>query len=287
MSECGAVVEANELLSALIAGTDFTIPPVDLAASEYSLPPVGSLGDAIAKLTNADLTTGTVSGTGTFDILMRGFNAHLKEEYEKGRITGEQYSKAYIELTVGAMSNAVQYLLGRDQAYWQAVVAQQQAQAAQAAVVTARVQLATAKVQLQALRAESLTQQAGYALTKLKLATEDVNYCAAKYQYAQMLPIQKDMLKEQYESQRAQTLDTRSDLTPVTGQIGKQKALYEQQITSYKRDAENKTAKLFTDAWITMKTIDEGLLPPNGFINTSLDEILTKLKQNNELTGAP
>jgi len=86
--------------------------------------------------------------------------------------------------------------------------------------------------------------------------------------------------------QRAQTLDTRSDgVTDVEGVLGKQKDLYTQQITSYRRDAETKVAKLFTDAWITMKTIDEGLSPPTGFTNASLDEILGVLKVNNDLTA--
>ena len=65
--------------------------------------------------------------------------------------------------------------------------------------------------------------------------------------------------------------------------MGKQVDLYSQQITSYQRDGEVKTAKLFTDAWITMKTMDEGLLPPTNFQNTSLDAILGDLKTLNGL----
>lgn len=282
---CGAETEANELMTTLLAGVSFTIPDVDLDAPEFQLPPVGSIGDPVTKLTNADLTTGQVNGAGTFDQIMVGLAAQLKEQFDKGRITGEQYAKAYTTLTEGAMSNAVQFLLGRDQSYWQAITAQLQAQVAQAQVITARVELETAKVKLQALRYETLTQQAAYALTKMKLATESVGYCAAQYSLDNILPAQKLLITEQSEAQRAQTLDTRLDgVTPVTGQIGKQKDLYSQQITSYKRDSEVKAAKLFTDAWITMKTIDEGLLPPTNFANASLDTILATLKSVNELS---
>ena len=63
----------------------------------------------------------------------------------------------------------------------------------------------------------------------------------------------------------------------------KQKELQEQQITSYKRDAELKAAKIWVDAWVTMKTIDEGLEPPTEFANTNLDAILAVIKENNEL----
>ncbi len=91
------------------------------------------------------------------------------------------------------------------------------------------------------------------------------------------------MTNEQREAQRAQTVDTRTDGTPILGLLGKQKDLYTQQITSYKRDAEIKAARPFIDAWITMKTIDEGVNPPTAFANASLDQILETLKTNNDL----
>ena len=102
-----------------------------------------------------------------------------------------------------------------------------------------------------------------------------------------MLPTQRELVTEQIEAARAQTLDTRSVGLPVSGAIGKQKELHSQQITSYKRDAELKAARPFIDAWITMKTVDEGLLPPTNFTNTSLDQILGTLKARNELDGTP
>jgi hypothetical protein len=284
MSGCGADILANELNDTLLDGVDVTLPTVNLSDPVYQLPPVGNLDDEITKLTNEDLTTGEVGGTGTFDVLMKSIKAHLKEEYQANKITGEQYSKAYTTLVESVMGQSVQYLLGRDSAYWQAVTAQKQALAAQAAAVTARVQLEIAKVQLQALKFEALNNQSTYALTKLKLSTESIGYCIAKYNLDFMLPMQLKGTQEQMEAARAQTLDTRSDgITPITGTVGKQKELYAQQIISYKRDSETKVAKLFTDAWITMKTIDEGVLPPDGFTNLSLDSILTALKANNDL----
>lgn len=280
---CGAETEANALMTSLLAGTSFTIPDVDLTDPAYQLDPV-DIGALPTPLTNADLTEGTVLGNGTFDTLMKGIQAHLGQEFEKGRISGELYAKAHIELTQSAMGNAVQFLLGRDAAFWQAARAKYEAQAAQAQVITARVQLETAKAQLQAVRYEALNQEATYALTKMKLSTESISYCTGKYSLDNILPAQKLLVTEQAEAQRAQTLDTRSDgVTPVVGVLGKQKDLYSQQITSYKRDSEMKAAKLFTDAWITMKTIDEGLLPPTNFNNTSLDSILGTLKTNNAL----
>lgn len=285
MSGSGADVAANEILTALLAGVDFAaIPDVDFNDPDFQLPAPGALGNLPVKLTNEDLTTKTVNGTGTFDVLMQALRAHLQKEFEGNRITGEQYAKVYLGLTEGAMAQAVQYLIQRDGAYWQAITAQQQALAAQAQVITARVQLEAAKVQLAALVIEAKKGEAEYALTKIKLATEDKTYGSAAFTLDYLLPQQEKLLKEQVEAARAQTMDTRTDgLTNVTGSIGKQKALYTQQITSYQRDSEVKAAKIFIDAWTVMKTIDEGLLPPTGFNNTTLDSILTTLQVANGL----
>lgn len=275
---------AQDAFEQLTAGVNFTIPEVDLSGDSFTLPDPSKLSQEIVRINNEDLTEKKIDGKGTFDVLMAGLRTHLQKEFENGRLTGDLYAKTYIQLTQGAMAQAVQFLIARDSAYWQAITAQQQALAAQAQVITARVQLEVAKVQLQSVRAEAATNAVNYALTKMKLATETVGFDAAKYQLDNMLPEQLAMLKEQKETARAQTLDTRSDgITNVTGILGKQKLLYAQQITSYQRDSEVKAGKIFIDAWMTMKTIDEGLLPPTNFNNTNLDQILTTLKTVNGL----
>lgn len=296
---CSAEVEANRLLEELTKGDDFTLPDIDMSGPEWDIP--GGDGSpifgAITKITNESLTTREVGGSGTFDALMESAHNHLKAEFKANRITGGEYTKAYIAMMESCMSNAVQFLLGRDQAYWAAALAQIQA-------VTARVTLATSKAQYILAKIQALSAKSEYALTKMKIATESETYCVAQYNLSTMLPQQLQMLKnqttqvaeqtkltteqinmtkEQTEAQRAQTLDTRTDGAVVKGSVGKQKELYSQQITSYQRDAEVKASKLFTDAWITQKTIDEGLNPPNGFTNSSIDTILSKLKSNNGL----
>lgn len=275
---CSAEVEANRLLEELTKGDDFTLPDIDMSGPEWDIPggDASPIFGAITKITNESLTTREVGGSGTFDALMESAHNHLKAEFKANRITGGEYTKAYIAMMESCMSNAVQFLLGRDQAYWAAALAQIQA-------VTARVTLATSKAQFVLAKLQALSAKSEYALTKMKIATESETYCAALFNANQMLPQQLKLVTEQTEAQRAQTLDTRSDGTIVTGSVGKQKELYSQQITSYQRDAEVKASKLFTDAWITQKTIDEGLNPPNGFTNASIDTILTKLKSNNGL----
>ena len=285
MSTYKLETEANGLFDALMDGVTFTIPDIDLSGSEYEIPSGldSALYEPVKKLTIDDLNT-------AFNGMMGSMQSLLRKEYESGRITGSEYTKAYVALVGGTLQNATQFLLGKDQAFWQA-------QAAQIAAITARVQLQTSKVQLAAVQLEAQTAAANYALTKAKLATESINYGTAQYNLNTLLPaqynkIQADitlsgrqvlLINEQMESARAQTLDTRTDGLAVAGSVGKQKALYSQQITSYQRDAEVKAAKLFTDAWITQKTIDEGLSAPSNFANDSVNTILGVLKANNGL----
>lgn len=307
MPNFGGGAVANELLIELTQGLDFKIPDVDLDDPIFDFPGGidSPLYQQLKALKNSDLTSGTVGGDGTFDVLMTGLSAHLKTQYEEDRITGSEYARAFVELTAAAMGNAVQFLLGRDQAFWAAQLAQVQA-------ITARVQLQTAKVELARIQFQALTAESEYALTKLRLAGEDASFAQTKFNVDNILPNQNELLElqqsgqsiqnntgtytlqtmlpqqflllsEQTEVQRAQTLNTRSDTLAVQGTLGKQRDLYDQQITSYKRDAEVKAAKFFSDAWITQKTIDEGTLPPTNFTNVVIDEVMSTLKTNNNL----
>ncbi len=241
-----------------------TLMPVLLTGATYQ---------PATKIATSDLTTGVVGGTGVFDLLMTSLVAHLKVEYAANRISGAEYTKAYIGVVAAALEMSSQFLLGKEQAYWQALIA-----------------------------------EANYALTKLKISSEDATYgnllvqkdsivagtalsgaqkdntiaqgVGIAYTNANILPLQKNLLQEQIEVQRAQTLDTRVDGATITGTLGKQKSLYTQQITSYKNDSELKATKIFSDAWITQKTIDEGVLAPSQFTNTNIDAVLTQIRTN-------
>ena len=264
-------VDANALLIELTAGVNFSVPVIDLDSSDFKIPLSSDLYAPVTKIKLSDLTTRVVKGDGTFDGLMESMSAHLKAEFEKGRITGADYTKAYIALTEASLQSGLSLLLGKEQSFWQAQTAQIQA-------LTARVQLETAKMQLAAARMEAMTQQANFGLTKAKIANEDLAHVSAQYTITNLLPQQLKLLTEQTEVQRAQTMNTRTDGATVVGVMGKQKDLYSQQITSYQRDAEMKIGKLFSDAWITQKTIDEGTLAPANFTNANIDAVLTSLR---------
>lgn len=262
---------ADNMMTAL--GVDITIPEIDLEGDEFQIPdPSGNpLYDTITALSIDELTEGKVGGSGTFDRVMSSIKEHLGEQFSRERITGDQYTKAYIELTSAALSSGLQFLLQKDQAKWSAVLVQLQARKAEIEAVTARLGLETAKYQLVAARAQAEILEGQYVLTQLQIANEVAKYDAT---YAQ-----KDLLVEQLEGARAATRDTLSDgTTPVAGMMGKQKELYDEQIQSYIKDARYKGAKMFADAWIAQKTIDEGLTAPGAFTNATIQEVLESIR---------
>lgn len=289
---CGDVL-ANSLLPRLIGDKVFDIPPPDLSGMDFEFPDGAFEVDfpETKALTNEDLTTRVVNGEGIFDAIMQSVSAHLLKEYENKRITGDQYSKAYVGAMEAAMANGVQYLLGRDQASWQAIILKNQALTMQINAIKAKAELETAKVQIYLARLQALGAEADYGLKKIQIAVADQNICHIKAQTEQirftideMMPIQMETLLEELEATRAQTMETRKDGTPILGSIGVSKDLQRQQIVSFKRDSEAKAAKFWIDAWITQKTTDEGLNPPGEFVNAKVNEVLEKLKLLNGLT---
>lgn len=60
------------------------------------------------------LTTGELDGTGVFDILMKTSREHLIREHSAGRITGQDFTNAYISMMQAVMAQATQYALMKD-----------------------------------------------------------------------------------------------------------------------------------------------------------------------------
>jgi len=264
---------AAEILAQL--GQDFTVPNVDLTDPEFQIPDEtgNPRYDAIPRQELDALTTGVVGGTGAFDVIMSSTKAHLREQYEKGLITGDQYTKAYIELTTASLGTAIQFVLQGDTAYWQALVAQSEARKIEIEAVRAKIELETAKQQLAAATQQAKMVQAQHVLVQMQIASEDAKY--------QLIEKQQLLVNEQAEAQHAQTEDTRlDDVTPVTGATKAQVDLYRQQIESYKRDTDQKLGKMWLDGWITQKTLDEGLLAPDELTNSGIDAVLAKVREN-------
>lgn len=266
---------SQEILDTVTAGLDFTIPPVNFDSPLFEIP--DALAQALQKvpepLTPDALTTKVVDGTGMFDVLMTAMKAHLKEEFENNRITGAEYTKAYMAMMQYSLQFAVQYLLGKDNAYYQALGTQAQA-------ITAQIGAHTAKVQLAIAQAQAHQNKAQYAGTVIQLGATDKQVGLVEAQTGTQVQ-QKELLKEQTEQAHAQVSDTQLDgKTPVSGYTGNQNKLLKQQVESFKKDPVIKTAKIYADSFATQLSMSSATAAGTGLDAASIKMAMDKLQSS-------
>lgn len=202
---------------------------------------------AIAPISNEDLTTKVVNGTGIFDELMTAAHAHLDQEWGKQRITGTQYAEVYLGQMTAVLQQSVAFLVQRDAIYLNNLLTQAQ-------IDKANKELALLDKQIELIEAQIASQEANNALIAQKVKTE-----------------------------KAQIQDT-VDGEVVVGVTGAQTALYKQQKEGFIRDAEQKALKIISDTWITRKTVDDGTPLPTGFDTGAVDAFTRKVADGVEVT---
>lgn len=235
---------------------DFNLPEIPWDKLQIPQGIIDALSKNPEKVSVNQLTSRVPKGDGVFDALMESCSNHLKEESISGRITGAEYTKAYVQCFAVAMQSAVQFLTSQDGLYWQSI-------AAQLAALKATIEFYTLMVQLYIAEINVYITKTQYAAGKISLAVSQE---------------QIKKLKEEMEQLRAQTLDTRTDGLPVVGVVGKQKELYEQQSVAYQRNSEIKAVNLWMDGYSVNKTTDEGLEPPSNLTNANVDSVMSELK---------
>ena len=202
---------------------------------------------AIAPISNEDLTTKVVNGTGIFDELMTAAHAHLDQEWGKQRITGTQYAEVYLGQMTAVLQQSVAFLVQRDAIYLNNLLTQAQ-------IDKANKELALLDKQIELIEAQIASQEANNALIAQKVKTE-----------------------------KAQIQDI-VDGEVVVGVTGAQTALYKQQKEGFIRDAEQKALKIISDTWITRKTVDDGTPLPTGFDTSAVDAFTKKVADGVEVT---
>ena len=109
----------------------------------------------MAMLDVKNVTTGTIDGTGTFDVIMQTVFLHLQREYASGRITGDMYAKAYIEIMNNTLAQATQYVVAAFQA-----TANDDLVAAQIRKINKDIELVTEQIEL--IDYQGISEQAKY-----------------------------------------------------------------------------------------------------------------------------
>lgn len=145
------------------------------------------MADAILT---TDLTTGSLDGTGVFDLLMAATKPHIKAEYDNGRIKGAEYSQVYLAALNSAMSQSIEFLLRQDATKAQNDILEQQ-------LLQAVADTATANAQTALLTAQELLIDKDILKRTQETLTEAAQTALLT---AQELLIDKDILKRTQET---------------------------------------------------------------------------------------
>lgn len=241
-------------------------------------------------------TGGEQKGSGIFEELMRAVKSHLAEEHKAGRITGDQYTKAYIASLESAMAQGSNYLLQHQLINQQIRLLDQEILSAEKNVELVQKQIDKMDAEINLITEQVETENK----RQLTMDQELINLGKQEDMLdGQIIGIDKDnLLKDEQVLQiRAQTsltnqqesnlaseqanitkqgikLDTETAVLeqkriteeaqtkdtvggePITGVIGHQKTLYTNQAEGYIRDAEQKAAKIFMDSFNTRTSIE-------------------------------
>lgn len=209
---------------------------------------------ALTNMPVEKLTEATLSGNGVFDVLMRATKAHLDEEYAKNRIRGPEYSQVYLGSLSAVMEHSLRFLLDKDKS------------ALEAALIDAQVRLAEAQIllvqkQIEKEDQETALRAAQVAKINREIVSMDIqdNLLTAQVLLTQAQKTSTDaqsaLVIQKTITEKAQTQAAGVDVDSV---VGKQKSLYTAQIDGFRRDAEQKAAKLMVDSWNVRRTTDEG-----------------------------
>ncbi len=213
---------SNELFTLLKDSlvVDTTMPNLGDVDLDFAIPDMPA--DDLTNIGMPDkislemLTEGTLNGNGVFDRLMHATGLHIKQEYEKGRITANNYADVYLGSVQSVLAQSVSFVLGKDRSYWEALNARGNALAATYGIVRARADVVTAKYaaagqKLSAGRlvVDAYTAQAEYATGKMGLASG--------YQGVLQSEAQTALITEQQDAARAETKETLLAGGPIQG----------------------------------------------------------------------
>lgn len=216
----------------------------------------------------SDLTEATINGAGAFDVLMQANKAHLEQEFQKNRIKGPEYATVYLQSLQQVMQVALEFVL------------QKQRNAAEVALLEAQIR----KTEKEILLIEAQTAVQAQQKINLELEAENIpkEGCKLDAEFdllqGQVIKVSSEtaLLGQKIVTERAQVDGMGVDTDSI---IGRQKALYVAQTDGFKRDAEQKVAKIMADSWGIRRSTDEGeqANTTNMLDNASIGRAINKL----------
>ena len=244
----------------------------------------------MSQINTVDITSKQLHGTGVFDELMTTIKLRLDGEFKNGRITGDQYSTVFLGSIQSALSESINFLLQRQASDVNARLVEQQILLSRQEVLKSTQEVELLKKQEDKLDADiiHIGKQNDLITQQILLAQQEI---LKSIQDIEILKKQEDKIDAEVKlythksitemSQTDLTVNSSGDIIPstalVTGIVGKQKNLYQGQTDGFKRDAEQKAAKIFADSYAVRRSTDEALIQPKGLRDSVITGAMSKL----------
>lgn len=251
---------------------------------------------SIQEVTNSD--SADVGGTGVFDSLMVALEQHIESQYDKGRITGKDYAQVYLGMVQAALSESINFVLGKQQADKQAELLAQQVQSEirnnevggvidlQKVKLQEEIDLVIAKTaeayegveasQANTLRNDNLNDE-----QILRLQAETLEVTASTTRQNEMNSKQLEKLDEEIDLLQSRDVEQIASTTRQDNESTTKIALMEAQTLGFSSDVKVKVLRQLSEGYAVGASVaGVGLLPDsfgdltiNGLTQNILDEV--------------
>ena len=161
-----------------------------------------------------ELTTKQLNGTGVFDVLMSTSSIHIKEEYDKGRIRGQEYAQVYLGAMQAVLATSVDYL-NRSKLLGIEIANQEK----QGLLIEAQTALTEAQAN-QVIQETTLKLPAEIANINASTALSDANKDRVIEELT-LIPLQGNLLTAQTTQVGAETILTNKRVDQLTQELAK------------------------------------------------------------------
>lgn len=224
----------------------------------------------ISEITGIDTDA---DGLGIFDKLMSAVERRIEDQYDKNRITGREYAEVYLGSVQAAMSEAIKFTLGKQEADKRAELLAQQI------ISETKNNEDGGVIDLQK---EKLKEEIDVAVAKSAEIYESILASQANtLREDEMNSKQIEKVEEEIDLLQSRDLEQIAATVRADNESTKRQALMEAQTIGFRSDTKTKVLRLFTDGYSAGLSIaGVGVLPDaygDNTIDGLADNLLTEI----------
>ena len=227
---------------------------------------MAAITEFTANVKKVEDNNGAITGTGIFDVLMNTATKHLQVQFDSGKINGELYANAYIQVYQVTLQTAKDIWLQKNISEAQLALLNKQAGLLSEQIITEGTQRSHLSKQIDLLDKQINTEDAkkNHLNKQADLLSEQITSEGTQRTH---LSKQTDLLSAQItlEGIKGNHLNKQTDL--LGKQINSEDAktdLYRRQIEGFDEDYKQKILKIMMDSWAVGFSVSKDSFQASG-----------------------